>query len=107
MINRIQRDLNTINGLDQVSVSPIIGKLESKLPSNMNEKWIDIVIEEELTEKSTKEMFSRFMSFLNKAKEKIKYLISEARHSSTGNKAQTCFVTGQTSTVKPSPTSPQ
>ena len=44
------------------------------------------------------------MAFLNMSKEKIKYLTSEARHSSTGNKAQTCYVTGQTFTVKPSPT---
>ena len=93
-LEKIQRDLTTVNCLEEISNSTIIGKLEFKLPMDIKKKWADIVIDEKLSKKTTTEKFTRFMAFLNTSKEKIKYLTSEARFSSVGNKDETCFVTG-------------
>ena len=90
--------------IDEVANATIIGKLESKLPIVINQKWSDIVIEEKYNEKSSKDKFENFMKFLAKKKEVVEYQISDAR-SSGGYKVQTqtCYVTGLSSKIKVKP----
>ena len=103
-LERINRDLTTVKMIDEVANATIIGKLESKLPIVINQKWSDIVIEEKYNEKSSKDKFENFMKFLAKKKEVVEYQISDAR-SSEGYKVQTqtCYVTGLSSKIKVKP----
>ena len=107
-LERINRDLTTVKMIDEVANATIIGKLESKLPIVINQKWSDIVIEEKYNEKSSKDKFENFMKFLAKKKEVVEYQISDAR-SSSGYKVQTqtCYVTVLSSKIKVKPDSNQ
>ena len=93
--------------VEEVANATVIGKLESKLPTVINQEWTKAVINEEYNKKSSKEKFEKCMEFLAKHTEMVKYQMSDTRHCSGGHKTQTqtCFVTGLTSTVKPKPNS--
>ena len=93
--------------VEEVANATVIGKLESKLPTVIHQEWTKAVINEEYNKKSSREKFEKFMEFLAKHKEMVKYQMSDARQCSGGHntQTQTCFVTGLTSIVKPKPNS--
>ena len=101
-IEKIHRDLKTVDMLREVVNASNISKLESKLPSVVSQEWTKTVINEDLTVKGSDIMFDKFMEFLYKYKKTVKYQMSESR-SSASNKTQTqvCFVTGLSAKVKP------
>ena len=89
-LEKIQRDLLTLDQLSEIANTSVLSKLESKLPSQINYDWTDKVIEEKLSAKTSKDKFTIFMEFLKKAKEKVKYNLSLP----TGAARTHCFVTG-------------
>ena len=97
-LEKVYRDLKTVKMVEEVANATVIGKLESKLPTVINQEWTKAVINEEYNKKVSKEKFECFMKFLAKHKEMVKYQMSDARQSPGGNK--TCFVTGVTAQVK-------
>ena len=102
-LEKINRDLITVNMMEEVANATVIGKLESKLPPVINQEWTKKVINEELDKSTSKAKFDQFMSFLSKHKEMVKYQSSESRlASNSGHKSstQTCFVTGMSAKVK-------
>ena len=72
-LERIKFNMSTIDCLEEISNFTVIGKLENMLPSNISQRWVETVIDEKLTNKSSKEMFTRLMSFLDTSKEMVKY----------------------------------
>ena len=89
-LEKIQRDLLTLDQLSEIANTSVLSKLESKLPSQINYDWTDKVVEEKLSAKTSKEKFTIFMAFLKKAKEKVKYNLSLP----SGAARTHCFVTG-------------
>ena len=68
-LEKIEQDLNCQNLLHEVSNATVIGKIQSKLPIEIEKKWSKIEYDEELLEKSSKDRFTRLMKFLAKYKE--------------------------------------
>ena len=68
-----------LNITEEIANSTVLGKLEAKLPTMISINWSKIVTEEKLNRKTSKEKFTEFMIFLNKSKDRIEYLNSEAR----------------------------
>ena len=89
-LEKICRDLTTLDQLGEVANTSILSKLEAKLPVQINHDWTSKVIKEKLAKKSSKEKFDQFMLFLKEAKEMTKYNLCL---SGGGNK-NLCFVTG-------------
>ena len=101
-LERIHRDLKTVDMLREVANASNISKLESKLPSVVSQEWTKTVINEDLTGKGSDTKFDKFMEFLAKYKKMVKYQMSDARSSvSHKTQTQTCFVTGLSAKVKP------
>ena len=94
-LEKIHRDLKTVDMLREVVNASNISKLESKLPSVVSQEWTKTVVNEDLTTKGSNIKFDKFMEFLAKYKKMVRYQMSESR-SSASNKTQTqtCFVTG-------------
>ena len=65
-LERIKRDVTTINIVDEIANATIISKLEAKLPAIIYKDWSDLVIEEDYDSKSSKVKFESFMTFLSK-----------------------------------------
>ena len=103
-LEKIERDLKTMNLVGEVANNAVLSKLEVKLPTVIHTKWAERVVKDKLDEKTSMEKFTIFMQFLDESKSMVKFLTSEAKTSSGAGKvhAQTCYVTGQTYTVKPS-----
>ena len=101
-IEKIHRDLKTVDMLREVVNASNISKLESKLPTVVSQRWIVTVVKDDLTAKGSDIKFDKFMEFLAEFKKMVRYQTSESR-SSANHKAQTqtCFVTGLTAKVKP------
>ena len=91
-LEKIERDLSTVDQLGDIVNIAVLSKLESKLPVKINQSWIQIVVFEKLSKKSSKEKFDRFMLFLREAKEMAKYRANK----------DICFVTGTSITPLPS-----
>ena len=72
-LERLNKDLETVNLVDQVANATVIGKLESKLPPVVEQEWIKRVIYEDLDDGSFKEKFEDFMKFLQKHKDMVEY----------------------------------
>ena len=100
-LERINRDVVTVKIVDEIANATVISKLESKLPIIIYKDWSDLVIEKCYDEKSSREKFDNFMSFLSKKKKVVEYQLSDARNNA-GFKAQTqsSYVTGLTTAVK-------
>ena len=60
-LEKIERDLKCQNLLDEVSNATVIGKIQSKLPIEIEKKWSEIEYDEKLLEKSSKDRFTRLM----------------------------------------------
>ena len=108
-LEKIHRDLKTVEMVEEVANTTVIGKLESKLPTVINQEWTKAVINEEHDKKSSKVKFEMFMKFLAKHKEMVKYQMSDTRQAAGTAKTQTqvCFVTGLSSQIKVSPQDPR
>ena len=89
-LEKIQRDLTTLDQLSEISNTAILSKLEGKLPAQINHDWTMKVIREKLAKKASTEKFEQFMCFLKEAKEATKYNVCLP---SVANK-NLCFVTG-------------
>ena len=100
-LEKIHRDLKTMKMLEEVANAPVIGKLESKLPTVIDQRWTEAVIKEEYDNESSKDKFEHLMKFLAQHKEMVKYRMSDAR-TSGGQKTQTqtCFVTSLSAKVQ-------
>ena len=94
-------DLEAQNLLDELANHSNISKFESKLPMNISIDWSKEIIDEDLNKKPSKEKFLAFMKFLNKAKERIDYLVSQnAAGGCAKSTTQMNFVVGSTFTAK-------
>ena len=100
-IEKMHRDLKTVDMLREIVNASNISKLESKLPTVVSQEWTMTVINEDLTAKGSDTKFSKFMDFLAKFKKMVKYQMSDAR-SSAGNKTQTqaCFTKEENEAVE-------
>ena len=103
-LERINRDISTIKIIDEIANATVISKLEAKLPVIIYKDWSDLVIEENFDEKTSREKFDSFMTFLSKKKKVVEYQLSDARNSSY-HKSQThsCYVTGVSAKVNNAP----
>ena len=63
-VERIKRDAETVNLIEEIANSAIISKLESKLPVIIYQYWTDLVVKDGYEKKSSKEKFDGFMKFL-------------------------------------------
>ena len=98
-IEKIQRDLDALGITGEVANSTVIGKLESKLPTNIYIDWSKVVTKEKLNKKTSDDKFKEFMAFLKESKERIEYMTSDSRQASGGTAksvTQVNFVTGVT-----------
>ena len=100
-LEKIERDLKCQNLLDEVSNASVIGKIQSKLPIEIEKKWAEIEYDEKLLEKSSKDRFSRLMTFMAKYKEIVENRAPDVKMVS--GKTFTSFVTGVTFTAKVHP----
>ena len=89
-LEKIERDLTTLDQLAEIANTSVLSKLESKLPSQINHDWTQKVIRDKLNKKTTMEKFKVFMEFLKESKDMTKYNISLP--SSRGRNI--CFITG-------------
>ena len=53
-LEKIERDLKAQSLLDEVSNASVIGKIQSKLPIEIEKKWSEIEYDEKLLKKSSK-----------------------------------------------------
>ena len=90
-MEKIERDLKCQNLLDEVSNDTVIGKIQSKLPIEIEKKWSEIEYDEKLLEKTSKERFTRLIKFLIKYKEIVEKRSTDVKVSS--GKTFTRFVT--------------
>ena len=86
------------NLLDEVSNASVIGKIQSKLPIEIEKKWSEIEYDEKLLEKSSKDRLTRLMKFLAKYREIVVNRAPDMKPSI--GKTFTSFVTGVTFTAK-------
>ena len=56
-VERIKRDAETVNLIEEIANSAMISKLESKLPVIIYQYWTDLVVKEGYKRKSSKEKF--------------------------------------------------
>ena len=89
-LEKIERDLTTLDQLTEIANTAMLTKLEAKLPTQINHDWTEKVINENLAKKTSSDKFSQFMCFLKKAKEMTKYNLCL----SGGANKNLCFVTG-------------
>ena len=89
-LEKIVRDLTTLEQLSEVANTAVLSKLESKLPSQINHDWTQKVISLKLSKKTSSEKFDSFMDFLRDAKEMTKYTLALPNNSGKNH----CFVTG-------------
>ena len=89
-LEKIVRDLTTLNQLAEIANTSMISKLELRLPSQINHDWTQKVVKEKISKKTSREKFDHFMEFLKEAKQMTKYNVSL----SVGNNKNHCFVTG-------------
>ena len=82
-VERIKRDAETVNLIEEIANSAMISKLESKLPALIYQYWTDLVIKEGFEKKSSKEKFESFMKFLAEKREVVEYTMSDIRSSGT------------------------
>ena len=87
-LERIERDLASLNQLGEIANTSILSKLEAKLPSRINQIWTKKVVEEKLLKKTSQEKFAAFMHFLKEAKEMTRYNLCRTSK-------YLCFVTGE------------
>ena len=99
-LEKVERDLRSENLLNEIMNGAIIGKLESKLPVVIKNKWAELNIEEDLDQKSSEERFKRLMNFLDQQKRIVEFQSGEARQSS-GNKSSS-YCMGQAFLVETS-----
>ena len=67
-LQKIERDLVTLNKLDEIANTTVLSKLESRLPVQIRCDWIKKLVTEKLTKKTSKEKYAQFMNFLKEAK---------------------------------------
>ena len=73
-LEKIERDLTTLEQLGEIANTSVLSKLESKLPHQISHDWAQKVVREKLSKKSSNEKFVQFMSFLKECKEITKYI---------------------------------
>ena len=93
-IEKAERDLKAVDHIDQMANEVVISKLEEKLPEKVSEDWLDIVVKQELENKSSEIKYQALIEHIVFCKGKAKYQVSKAEL--TQNKAKTCLVTGTT-----------
>ena len=89
-LEKIERDLETVNLISEIANTSVLSKLESKLPSQVNHDWTQKVIRDKLCKQTSKQKFDTFMMFLRETKEMTKYNISLPNGAGKNH----CFVTG-------------
>ena len=94
----MRRDLKCQNLLSEVSNATVIGKIQSKLPIEIEKKWSQVEYDVSLLEKSSTDRFTRLMKFLTKYKEIVENRSPDVKAGS--GKTFTIFVTGMTVTTK-------
>ena len=72
-LEKMKRDLESLNYLDDLMTASTISKIEEKLPALVKIDWKKIVIKEKLRNKSAKEYFDKLIEFLINYKEIVKY----------------------------------
>ena len=93
-IEKAERDLKTVNHLDQIANEVVIAKLEEKLPEKVSGDWLDIVIEKKLENADSGTKYQALSEHLVKCKEKAEYQVSKSELAQS--KAKTYVVTGTT-----------
>ena len=94
MLRKIVSDLKSLNVLEEITNVFMMRKIESKLPFKICNDWVKILFDEELLEKSSKERFLRFMTFMDFSSEVIQYLTAPIRYNGDFN-----YVTGTSTSV--------
>ena len=89
-LEKIVRDLETLNQLPEIANTSVLSKLEAKLPPQINHDWTKKVIKDKISKMTSNQKFTLFMEFLSDAKEMTKYNISLPN----GAGKNSCFVTG-------------
>ena len=92
-LERIVRDLEILDQIQEIAKTTVLSKLESKLPGQINHNWTQCVVKRKLNKKTSSEKFTRFLSFLEESKEMAKYNMSDIK--SNKNSKGYCFFTGR------------
>ena len=80
-LERIVRDLVTLENLSELANTSVLSKLEDKLPARIRFEWSKKVINENLSEMTSYDKFLCFMQYLKDAKKMTKYSLSVLRSS--------------------------
>ena len=75
-----------MNHREELSNEVVMTKIEDKMPEIIQDKWSDVVVDEELENVSSSVKFTRMMKFLGKFKDKAEYHIS--KHEASGSKSK-------------------
>ena len=57
-LEKIHRDLSTLNQLPEIANTSVLSKLECKLPAQISHDWTDKVIDNKLSKKTSSEKFN-------------------------------------------------
>ena len=90
----MERDVKAVDHRDEMANEGIMTKIEDKMPTTVQDKWSDIVVDEDLENSPSSAKFTRLMKFLGKFKDKAEYHIS--KHEASGLKSKSCVITGTT-----------
>ena len=100
-VEQMKLDLEGLNLLDELANHICISELESKLPMYINIDWGKEIMEKNLNRKTSKEKFSELLIFLNKAKKRVDYHLSQsASGGCVKSTTQMNYVVGATFTGK-------
>ena len=76
MIESIHRDLEALDLVAEVANASVISKIEARLPPLVKTKWAEKHVEEEFSDKTSTEVFTELMKFLEKNKRSAEYIVS-------------------------------
>ena len=93
-IEKMLRDVEAVNHREELSNEVVMTKIEDKMPEIIQDKWSDVVVDEELENVSSSVKFTRMMKFLEKFKNKADYHIP--KNEASGSKSKSCVITGTT-----------
>ena len=92
-IESVKRDLEALDLVAEVANATVIAKIELRLPPLVKTKWAEKHVEEEFSDKTSTEVFTELMKFLEKNKRSAEYIVSEVR-SDGAKHSSTTLVTG-------------
>ena len=91
-VEKMERDVEAVNYRDEMVNEAVMTQIEDKMPQTVQDKWSDVVVDEDLENCPSSAKFTRMMKFLGKFKDKADYHIS--KHEASGSKSKSSVVTG-------------